>query len=284
MTTDQQLVWFNGEILPRSEVRIDVEDRGYQFADGVYEVIRLYDGRPFALMPHLQRLQRSAEAIHIRLPIPPEELARQVHRLIEQAGVQQGMVYMQITRGCAPRNHIFPGCRPTVLFYARPLPASERPTDRGVRLITLPDERWKRCWIKSIALLANVLAKNQAVAAGAEEAIFLDEGMATECSASNLFAIVQGRLITAPAGTKVLPGITRAYLLEIAAELGVPLEERLIPEMELRSADELFITSTTREIDWCYELDGRPVGNEKMGPVTQTLKEALSARIRKDIA
>src|SRR5579864_4570729 len=183
-------IWMNGETIAMSEARVGVEDRGFQFADGVYEVIRLYRGRPFTLEPHLERLERSAAGIELAVPLARAALAAEIVKLVSKSGVRDGMVYLQLTRGVAPRNHLFPEqVRPTLLFYARPLPPPQLPGEgEGVKLLAVPDERWKRCWVKSIALLPNVLAKNQAVAAGADEAVFIEHGVVTECSASNLFA------------------------------------------------------------------------------------------------
>src|SRR5438552_1728262 len=212
-------IWINGEIVPMSEARIGVEDRGFQFADGVYEVIRLYKGRPFTLDEHLARLEKSAAGISLPMPRPAAAIKSEIHRLIDATKVGEGMIYLQLTRGHALRNHVFPAdARGTLLFYARelePLPAAVEATP-PVKIVSAPDERWKRCWIKSIALLPNVLAKNAAVAAGGDEAVFIDEGFVTECSASNLFAVIGGKLVTCPVGPKVLPGITRAVLLDEA--------------------------------------------------------------------
>src|SRR5436190_20993927 len=170
-------IWINGAVMPLSEARVGVEDRGYQFADGVYEVIRLYDGRPFARREHLERLERSAAGIRMNLAPDRESLAKEILRCVPRAGVRDGMIYLQATRGCSPRNHVFPkNCPPTVLFYVRSLPSVPGPGEGdGAKLRTVPDERWKRCWIKSIALLPNVLAKNQAIEAGADEAVFVED-------------------------------------------------------------------------------------------------------------
>ena len=221
-------IWFNGRKILMSEAHISVEDRGFQFADGVYEVIRIYNGKPFALDKHLARLERSAAGIEIPLPLKPAALADEIKRFLPSADVGEGMIYLQLTRGVAPRNHLFPQItgqakvEPTLLFYARPLPALP-PVDQvpGVKLLAMPDDRWQRCWIKSIALLANVLAKNAAVAAGFDEAVYIDNGIVTECSASNLFAVIGGALVTHPIGPKVLPGITRLVILELARGLGI---------------------------------------------------------------
>jgi D-alanine transaminase len=150
--------------------------------------------------------------------------------------------------------------------------------------VSVPDERWKRCWIKSIALLPNILAKTQAVSGGYDEAVFIDDGIVTECSASNFFAVIDGKLVTHPVGPKVLPGITRAVLLELAGQLGIPVEERPIREAEAMAAAEVFITSTTREITWVREWNNHAVGRERCGPVTLALHQAFQARVRNDTA
>jgi D-alanine transaminase len=275
------LTWINGEIIPTSDARISIEDRGYQFADGVYEVIRLYGGKPFTLDPHLDRLTQSATGIELPVPLDRPALTTEIRKLVAKSGVADGMIYLQLTRGVAPRNHLFPEkAKPTLLFYARPLPPPQLPGEgEGVKLIAVPDERWKRCWIKSIALLPNVLAKNQAVAAGADEAVFIDSGLVTECSASNLFAVIGGKLVTHPVGSKVLPGITRAVLLDCAAALNVEVDERAFVEEEAVRASELFITSTTREVSWVARWNDRYIGQARCGPLTLALHKELRRRV-----
>ena len=279
MNHDDDLIWLNGEIVPMSQARISPEDRGFQFADGVYEVIRLYTGRPFTLDQHLARLERSAAEIKLALPIPTAKLKAEMLRLVAQAAAGEGMIYAQLTRGHAPRNHLFPQRQGhTLLFYTRPLdPLPGVDQTPHVKLLTATDDRWQRCFIKSIALLPNVLAKNAAVAAGADEAVFVDHGHVTECSASNFFAVINGILTTCPVGPKVLPGITRAVLLECAKELNIPVAERPIPENEARAADELFITSTTREISPVSHWDDKPVG--RTTTITKRLHHALKQRV-----
>jgi D-alanine transaminase len=281
----EELIWFNGETVPMSEAGASVEDRGSQFADGVYEVIRLYDGKPFTLNEHLERLRKSATGIKIAMPLAVDALAAEIRKFIPKTGVGEGMIYLQLTRGVCPRNHLFPepACKPTLYFYARPLPKLPAPGQgEGAKLWSQPDERWKRCWIKSIALLANVLAKNEAVVKGADEAVFVEDGVVSECSASNLYAVIGGRVVTHPVGPKVLPGITRAVLLEIAADLGIPMDERPMREVEAKAADEVFITSTTREISWVGTWNGQTVAGGKCGPVTKRLHEGLQARVRRE--
>ena len=282
-------IWFNGRIIPMSEARLSVEDRGFQFADGVYEVVRLYGGRPFALEEHLARLERSAGGIELPLPLTRPALLEQIQSFISVIEAGEGMIYLQLTRGVAPRNHLFPQnsgygkIDPTLLFYFRPLPPLPAVDQVSpVKLIALSDERWQRCWIKSIALLPNVLAKNAAAAAGADEAVFVDQGIVTECSASNLFGVIGGKLVTHPVGAKVLPGITRAAVLEIAARLGIVVEERSWTESEALSAEELFILSTTREISWVGQWNDRMTSTQ-IGPVTRRVHLALKQFIAESV-
>ena len=278
-------IWINGEIVPMSEARVGVEDRGFQFADGVYEVIRVYNGKTFTMQQHLERLERSAVGIDLPLPLDRPALIAEIQKLLARTGVRDGMVYLQLTRGAAPRNHRFPeNSKPTLLFYARPLPPPQLPGEgEGAKLIAVEDDRWKRCWIKCIALLPNVLAKHKAVTAGADEAVFIDSGVVTECSSSNLFAVIGGKLVTHPVGSKVLPGITRAVLLECAAALGIETDERSFVEEEAIRASELFITSTTREVSWVARWNDRYIGQGRCGQVTQALHRELNKEIQVEI-
>jgi D-alanine transaminase len=281
-----ELVWINGEVMPLAEAKVGVEDRGYQFADGVYEVIRLYDGRPFTLREHLERLERSAAGINMTLPMSAAALSKEILQFVPRTKVREGKVYLQATRGCAARNHVFPkNCKPNVLFYVRHLAPLDAPGEGdGAALFTVRDERWKKCWIKSIALLANVLAKNEAVAAGADEAVFVEDGVVSECSASNLFVVRGGKVITHPVGPNVLPGITRMVLEQVARQVGVEWVERPVKFEEAISADEAFITSTTREISWVSRWDGKTAGGGRCGPVTLKLHHALRERVMRDTA
>jgi D-alanine transaminase len=277
-----ELIWMNGQVMPLAEARVGVEDRGFQFADGAYEVIRIYNGRCFALPEHLERLQRSCGGLEIAMPMPAGDLAAEVESLLlRRGGLKDGMVYMQVTRGCAPREHAFPDCPPTLLFYTRALPPLPGHAP-AAKLWPVADERWKRCWVKSIALLANVLARNAAVTAGADEAIFVEDGLASECSSSNFFAVAGGTLLTAPIGPRVLPGITRMVLLDIARRMKLPAVERPVSEAEALAADELFITSTIREISWVSHWHGRPLRRHACGPVTMQLHLALRERIKQE--
>lgn len=274
-------IWLNGEVIPLSEARIGVEDRGYQFADGVYEVIRLYNGNPFTLDEHLHRLERSAAGIELPVPLDRVTLASEIRKVVQKSGVKAGMVYLQLTRGVSKRNHVFaPHAKPTLLFYPRTLPSPHLPGEgEGIKLLAVEDDRWKRCWVKSIALLPNVLAKNKAVSSGFDEAVFIDGGVATECSASNLFAVIGGKLVTHPVGSKVLPGITRAILLDCATGLNIAVDERGYSEDEALRASELFITSTTREVSWVARWNDRYIGQARCGPITLALHRALCQRV-----
>lgn len=280
-----EMIWVNGQVMPLSQAKADFEDRGHQFADGVYEVVRVYRGVPFTLTEHLERLARSAEGIRLAMPMGVAELADEVRLLVEKSGLSEGMVYMQLTRGVAPRNHVFPArVKPTLYFFTRELPPVPAPGEApGAKLVTVDDERWKRCWVKSIALLANVLAKNEAVERGGDEAAFVEAGTVSECSASNLFAVGRGVVVTAPVGPKVLPGITRQVLLEIAAEQGIPVIERNPTEFECRCGEELFITSTTREISWVSHWNGVQI-HDRPGEITLRLHRAYQERVRRACA
>jgi D-alanine transaminase len=251
----------------------------------VYEVIRIYGGKPFTLAEHLQRLERSAEGIKLDLPYSRTVLAVEIEKLVHKSQISEGMIYLQLTRGACSRNHLFPDCatvKPTLLFYVRTLPALPEAKDQpGVTLITMPDERWKRCWIKSIALLPNVLAKNEAISKGGDEALFIEDGLIHECSASNVHAIIDGKLISPPPGPKVLPGITRQVLIRCAREIGLDVVERAFSIDEARRAAELMITSTTREISWVKRWDDQTVAT-CVGPTTLRLHETFKLAVQQE--
>jgi D-alanine transaminase len=280
-----EYIWIDGRVMSLGDASVSVEDRGFQFADGVYEVIRIYSGVAFTLAEHLERLARSAQGILLDLPMPASEIEEAIRDLIERSGVTDGMVYLQLTRGAAPRNHVIAkGTRPTLLFYVRALePVAAPGTAPGAKLCSVEDQRWKNCWIKSIALLPNILAKNQAARSGCDEAVFVENGRTSECSASNFFTVVDRTLITAPVGPKVLPGITRAILLQIAPQIGLSVEERCIGVAEALGADELFITSTTRELSWVREWDGKIIANGRCGPITLKLHQKYQQRVQQAI-
>jgi len=274
--------WLNGVIQPLAQIGINPEDRGFVFADGVYEVVRIYNGKPFALAEHLQRLGRSAAGILLKVPLSLDDLASNIGKLIERGSTRDGMLYLQLTRGHAPRNHVFPDanqCPPTLLMFVRRLGAMTPPDAAApVKLLTVPDDRWNRCWIKSIALLPNVLAKNLAVAAGADEAVLVNDGIVTEGSQTNVFAVIDGAVVTHPVGVKVLGGVTRLILGQLAGELGISFQERRLRVEEAMTAQEVFITSTTREVAWAVRWDDRLLSDVR-GPVGRRLHEAYQRRV-----
>ncbi len=264
---NESIVYLNGEFLPLEEAKIPVLDRGFIFGDGVYEVIPCYGGRLFRLEEHLRRLQHSLDGIRLRNPLTPAEWKEMLQRLAEANPAEDQSLYLQVTRGVAGRDHRFPEkSTPTVFAMSKPLPpAPPELLERGVAAITLPDIRWQCCHIKAISLLPNVLLRQQALEAGADEAILLRDGEATEGAASNLFIVEAGVLITPPKDHRLLPGITRDLVVELARDAGIPCQERTVTEGELRAAQEIWITSSTREILPVTRLDDTVVGKGRPG-------------------
>ncbi|HET9700792.1 MAG TPA: D-amino acid aminotransferase, partial [Burkholderiales bacterium] len=261
--------YLNGEFMPLEEARIPVLDRGFIFGDGVYEVIPVYSRHPFRLAEHLRRLQHSLDAVRIPNPHSDADWARLIGQVIARNEPEDQGVYLQVTRGVARRDHAFPkGVAPTVFVMSNPLvtPPAEQVTN-GVPVISASDYRWLRCDIKSVALLANCLLRQLAVDAGAVETVLIRDGFVTEGSASNLLLVKDGVLLAPPKNHLMLPGITYDVVLELAADHGVPHEVREVTELELRAADELMLTSSTKEVLAITSLDGRPVGNGRPGPV-----------------
>jgi D-alanine transaminase len=273
--------YLNGRILDHSEATVPVDDRGFLFADGIYEVIRVYDGAPFLAEPHMRRLRAGLAALRIAEPdVDIEAIAAQ---LIDANGVSgDGTIYIQVTRGVAPRKHAFPApaVRPTVYMLAKPFTQyGEEYFRDGVAAITVPDTRWSRCDIKSIALLPNVLANQLAHDADAFEALFVRDGMVLEGSHSNLFAVLDGTLITYPSCNYILTGITRNLVIDIAAEIGIPAAEAPLPWERLFDVSELFLSGTTTEIMPVVRVDGRPVGSGRRGPMAEQLQRAFRQRV-----
>lgn len=272
-------VYLNGQYVPHEAARVPVEDRGFLFGDGIYEVIKVFAGRPFRLQEHLDRLARSAGEIQLRLP--GADLAAVSRELIAQNGLAaaDALIYIQVTRGHAvPRTHHFPPPEtpPTDLVIVRGFtPPSRAVRERGVRAVTYPDQRWGRCDIKSINLLPNAMAKQAAVSAAAFEAILVRDGIAIEGSSSNLFTVRAGTLFTYPRGPQILGGITREAVIGVAGRLGYTVREEPIPLAGLWEADEVFLTSTTMEAMPVVEVDGRAVGGGRPGPVTRALYEGV---------
>jgi len=277
------LVYLNGEIVPHEEARVPVDDRGFLFADGVYEVVRVYDGRPFLMDAHLQRLRDGLAALRIDDP-GAAGLAAVAERLLDENGLRDGdaTVYIQVTRGAAPRAHAFPpaGTPPTVYVAAKRFARHPAEYYRdGVAAITVPDTRWSRCDIKSVSLLANVLANQAAKDAGAFEALFVRDGIVLEGSLSNLFAVYDGALFTYPASNYILAGITRRHVIGLASALGIPVVEAPVPLDRLFAAAELFLSGTTTEVLPVTRVDGRDIATGCPGPITLRVQRAFRESI-----
>jgi len=276
-----ELVFLDGEILPLAEGKVSVEDRGFLFADGIYEVVRNYKGKPFTLRPHLERLERSASGLMLEVPYTVEEMESHCLNLLDRSGLEDSYFYIQVTRGAAKRSHPFPqGVRPTVVIYIRGIaPADSKIHSEGVKVISLPDERWANCHLKTIALLPNVIATEKARRAGANEALlYAPDHTVYEGSSSNAYCIQNAVLYTHPLTHKVLPGITRSVVLEIAKRLGVGVVEEPKKLEEFKAADEVFITSCTREIYPVVQIDEDQVAGGEVGPIVKRLYAAYLDR------
>lgn len=261
-------VYLNGKFIPDNTACVSVLDRGFIFGDGVYEVIPVYHGNLFRLEEHLARLQNSLDAIRIVNPYSVDHWRQVLQDLVSHNDGGNLSVYLQVTRGVAKRDHALPAnVQPTVFAMANPLATpKQQELDNGIKAITTPDYRWLNCHIKAISLLPNVLLRQQAIDQDASEAILLRNGEATEGAASNLFIVENNVLVTPPKGPYLLPGITRDLILELAADAHISCEETAISEQRLREADEIWITSSTKEILPVTTLDNEPVGNGKPGP------------------
>lgn len=271
------IIYLSGEYLPREQAVVSVEDRGFMLGDGIYEVINTYSGRFFQLDAHLDRLERSACEVRLPLPVGRDELKAIFHELMVRNNLPETSVYLQLTRGAAPRTHAFPAeSRPTLLVMARPLQwPPESWWEAGVAAATYPDLRWRRCDIKTTNLLPNAMANTAAQEAGAWEAILVRDGVAIEGSHTNFFAVRRGTVVTHPADHRILGGITRDVVLRLCAQLGIPVREAAIPVASLAQADELFFTGTTCEVMPIVQVDGKPVAGGSPGPIARRLRQAL---------
>ena len=274
-----QTVCLNGEFLPLEEARVPVLDRGFIFGDGIYEVVPSYGGRLFRWPQHLARLKRSLAAIRISNPHDDGAWTALVTRLIGLHPWRDQFVYLQVTRGVARRDHAFPAqATPTVFAMASelvPVPAAQR--EGGIAAITLPDERWLHCDIKSVSLLGNVLARQAAVDAGAAECLMFRDGFLTEGSSSNVWVVRQGTVFGPPRDHRILEGIRVGLLDELCARSGIPMQTRPVLREEVLAADELMVSSATKEVVAVTRLDGRPVGSGRPGPDNQALYQAYQA-------
>ena len=248
---------------------IHVEDRGFQFADAVYEVFRTYGGQPFAVSEHLERLARSLEAIQLRIDLTPDRLSALIAEGVRRADFPEAFVYLQISRGQAKRHRGVPAtATATVVLTVRELESTVQIRQHGVKLITVPDQRWGRCDIKSVGLLANVLAFQAAKLAGGHDALFCEvDGTVNEATAGNIFIIKAGAIRTPPKGPRLLAGVTRDKILQAARAAGIPTVEERVTLRELLAADEVFLTSTTAEVVPVIAVDGKPIGSGSPGPI-----------------
>ncbi len=283
----ETLANWNGEEMPLSEVRVSVLDRGFLFGDGVYEVLRVYQGQPFLEAEHLDRFRRSLGKISIDCDV--DRLIERMRTTLQRSGVQEGQVYMQVTRGAAPRTHRFPAgeVSPNELIYVERLEADPYATARevGAAAITVPDLRWKRCDIKSVNLLANCLAAQQAAEHDCVEALLVDaEGIITEASHSSVFGVRGGAVLTSPLSPSILPGITRGLVTNLAARCDIPVEETSFAAADIPVLDELFLTGTTSEVLPLVRVDGELIRDGLPGPVTRRLQSAYGEFVEESLS
>ncbi len=270
-----ETVYLNGEFLPRSDAKISPDDRGFIFADGIYEVIKYYRGKPFRYNDHLERLKRSLKEVSIecngleKLELIFSELLHRNNLISVQAGI-----YLQITRGVNPRVHYFPKeITPTLYAFAFPLPSAKEKLENGIKVITQEDIRWQRCDIKSVSLLPNTMLYNNAVNNGAGESILVRNGIVTEATHSSVLGIKNGGVITHPISNLILPGITRKVIFEICSSEGINFEEHLITEQKLFELDEIIIAGTGSEITPVVQVNDTFIGNNKPGEITRFIQK-----------
>jgi D-alanine transaminase len=283
-----RIAYVNGRYLPQPQARVNIEDRGYQFADGVYEVVHLYDGRFIDEERHLARLERSLRELRIAMPMSRAALLRVLAEVARRNRVREGLLYMQVTRGVARRDHAFPkpGTPPALVVTIRRVPPYPRDVEAwAAAAITQPDLRWARCDIKSVALLPNVLARQAAREQGAAEAILTDrDGMVTEGAATSAWIVdAAGVLRVRHLDHAILPGCTRAALLDLLAAEGIACEERAFSVAELRAAREAFITAATTFIKPVLRIDGQKVGDGRVGPVARRLFDLFARHVKGDL-
>lgn len=278
-------VYLNGDFLPEVEAKVSVFDRGFLLGDGVYEVIPVYDGFSFQLRGHLERLQASLDGVRMINPLTNTQWQSMIEQLIKRNGSGNQSVYLQVTRGVAPRDHLFPrGVTPTIFAMSNLLhPVDDKYKKQGIAAITLPDIRWHNCNIKAITLLPNSLLKQQALEAGAQEALLIREGYLTEGATSNAYVVIDGTIYTSPKDEKVLPGITREVVIALAAKSGIPLLEQAVTLNDLKHADEVWVSSSTKEVLPVTLLDGSKVGRGLPGPLWQQI-DVLYQQYKKDVA
>ncbi|MBP2099401.1 D-amino-acid transaminase [Enterococcus rivorum] len=276
-------VLWNDQIVQRDEVKLDIEDRGYQYGDGLYEVVRVYNGHLFMFQEHLNRLWTGAEKIKLHLPFTKEELATNLKKLVALEGIQEGKLYFQVTRGIdSPRNHALPDpTKVSGVLTANIIPY-ERPVEKqlkGIKVGVVPDTRWLHCDIKSLSLLGNVLALENARSRGFDDAVLVRDGKVTEASAANFWLVKDDVIYTHPDGNLILPGITKKKIIQLATDLGIPVKEKAFNEEELFSADECFISGSLIELIPVVQIEDQVVGTGQLGEWTKKIQEAYIASV-----
>ncbi|MFO1415511.1 MAG: D-amino acid aminotransferase [Burkholderiales bacterium] len=276
----EQIVHLNGRLLPIGQAQVSVLDRGFIYGDGVYELIPVYGREPFRLPHHLARLQHSLDGIRLANPHTNAQWEALIRELVAQQPYDDQGVYFQVTRGVAKRDHTFPkGVPPTVFMMSNPLPTpTPEQVERGVAVVTAVDNRWHRCDLKTISLVGNVLMRQLAADAGAAETVMFRDGFLTEASASNVLLVIDGAIVVPPKDEHILPGITYDAAVEFAADVGVPVVTRPVPRAEALAADEMWLSSSTKEVLAITTLDGKPFAGGVPGPVFRKVWAAFQAR------
>lgn len=270
------IIMSQGKFGHKDSLKFPYEERGLQFGDGVYEVIRIYEGRPYLLEEHIARLFRSLHAIHIQIEQTEEEIIKLLQNLIKRNSMNEdGYIYLQVTRGSAPRNHLFPeNTEPNLYAYLESRARNVDGFEQGVKTITVPDERWKNCYIKSLNLLPNVLAKQTAAEQGCYEAILHENNTVTECSSSNVFLVKDGKIYTHPATNRILNGCVRMAVKRFANDLNIPFIEEAFTVDDMFEADEMFLTSSISEVLPIVEVDGKQIADGRPGEISRKLQTA----------
>jgi D-alanine transaminase len=280
MFDPDQIVFLNGEFIPLGDAKVSVLDRGFVFGDGVYELIPVYAGEPFRLPHHLVRLQRSLDGIGLSNPNTDTQWEALVRSLVGRQPYANQGVYFQVTRGVAKRDHTFPkDVAPTVFMMSNPLVTPSREmVDQGVAVVTAEDNRWHRCDLKTISLLGNVLMRQLAADHDAVETVMFRDGLLTEASASNVLIVIGGEIVMPPKDNWILPGITYDATTEFARDAGLPLAVRPVPKAEALAADEMWLSSSTKEVLAVTRVDGKPFGGGRPGPVFRRMWEIFQAK------
>jgi D-alanine transaminase len=280
MFDPDQIVLLNGEFIPLGEAKVSVLDRGFIFGDGVYELIPVYAGEPFRLPHHLARLQRSLDGIGLPNPHTDAQWEALVRGLIGRQPYANQGVYFQVTRGVAKRDHTFPkDAVPTVFMMSNPLATPSREVvEQGVAVVTAVDNRWHRCDLKTISLLGNVLMRQLAAEHNAVETVMFRDGFLTEASASNVLVVIDGTIVVPPKDNLILPGITYDATMEFAGEAGIPMTVRPVPRAEALAANEMWLSSSTKEVIAVTTVDGKPFAGGRPGPVFRRMWDVFQAK------